>query len=62
MSGLAIRPRTWVLLAAGAGLSLLALANAHMIYVAVVSEPDCVAHLKSESVTPGEYRAAGSAC
>lgn len=62
MSGLAIRPRTVLLLAVGVGVILLALANTHLVYVAIESQPDCVAHLKTESATPGVYRAAGSAC
>ena len=37
-------------------------ANAHLVYVAVSSEPGCVAHLKDKSGTPGGYRAAKSAC
>jgi hypothetical protein len=38
-----------------AGLLLVALANAHLVYVAVSSQPDCVAHVK------GGERAAGAA-
>jgi hypothetical protein len=36
------------------------LANTHLIYIAISTEPDCVGHAK----TPGEgiYRAAKSAC
>ena len=37
-------------------------ANAHLVYVAVSSEPGCVAHLKNKSEASGEYRAAKSAC
>lgn len=49
----------WTLVSAG--LLLLAVANAHLVWVAVMSQPDCVAH----SRTGGEnhqYRAAKSAC
>ena len=49
----------WVLVSAG--LLLVAFANAHLVYVAVRSQPDCVEKLKA----PGEgqgYRAATSAC
>ena len=42
---------------------LVLLANAHLVYVSVQSQPDCVAHLKpgghGES---GVYSAAGSSC
>ena len=43
------------------GLLLVAAANAHLVYVAVTSQPDCVPHLK-EAGTGGSYRAAKSAC
>lgn len=36
-------------------------ANAHLIYVALLSQPDCVAHLK-EAGSDGSFRAAKSAC
>lgn len=49
----------WLLVAAAA---IFAGANAHLVYVAVSSEPDCVAHLKDKGGAPGEYRAAKSAC
>jgi hypothetical protein len=44
-----------------AGLLLVAAANAHLVYVAVSSQPECVPHLK-EAGTSGSYRAAKSAC
>lgn len=50
----------WMLLVP-AGLLLVAGANAHLVYVAVTSQPDCVPHLK-EAGTEGNYRAAKSAC
>lgn len=39
-------------------------ANAHFIYVAVMSQPDCVAHSKeaASGVSDVVYRAARSAC
>lgn len=37
------------------------LANVHLVYVAVTSQPDCVAHIKDRGET-GQYRAAKSAC
>lgn len=49
----------WLLVPAG--LLLVAAANAHLVYVAVTSQPDCVPHLK-EAGTSGSYRAAKSAC
>ncbi|CAH1651879.1 hypothetical protein [Chelatococcus asaccharovorans] len=46
---------------AGAGIALLIAANAHLVYVAVVSQPDCVPHEKSTGAE-GTFRAARSAC
>ena len=40
---------------------VLVAANAHLVYVAFSSQPDCVTHLKDEG-EPGTYRAAKSAC
>ena len=50
----------WLLVAAV--LTTVAAANAHLIYVAVASQPDCVAHLKEASSKAGAFRAAKSAC
>jgi hypothetical protein len=50
----------WILTAAA--MTVFVSANAHLVYVAVSSEPGCVAHLKDKSGTPGGYRAAKSAC
>lgn len=49
----------WLLVPAG--LLLFAGANAHLVYVAFESQPDCVAHVKSAEGGSG-YRAAKSAC
>ena len=49
----------WVLVPAG--LLLFGGANAHLVYVAFQSQPDCVAHVKDSGVSGG-YRAAKSAC
>ena len=49
----------WLLVSAG--LLLFAGANAHLVYVAFQSQPDCVAHAKSAG-DGGGYRAAKSAC
>ena len=43
------------------GVLLVAAANAHLVYVAVSSQPECVKHLKSVG-EGGRYRAAKSAC
>lgn len=49
----------WLLVPAG--LLLFAGANAHLVYVAFQSQPDCVQHLKTAGDGEG-YRAAKSAC
>lgn len=40
---------------------LLAVANAHLVYVAVASQPGCVPHAK-DGGAPGTFKAAKSAC
>ena len=47
---------------AAAVLLVVAAANAHLVYVAVESQPDCVAHLKETGSREGEFRAAKPAC
>lgn len=49
----------WLLVPAG--LLLFVGANAHLVYVAFKSQPECVAHVKSADDGEG-YRAAKSAC
>ena len=51
-----------VLLAVLALVALIALANAHLLHVALSSQPDCVEHLGSGHGEAGGYRAAKSAC
>jgi hypothetical protein len=46
----------------GAGVLAFCGANAHLVYVAVTSQPDCVAHLKEPRHGSGIYRAAQSDC
>ena len=41
---------------------LLVLANAHLVYVATTSQPECIPHLKTSGETSGAFRAAKSAC
>ena len=49
----------WLLVPAG--LLLFAGANAHLVYVAFQSQPDCVEHVRAAGAGEG-YRAAKSAC
>jgi hypothetical protein len=50
--------------AVGAGLSLVLIANLHLVYMAAVSEPDCVAHVRGGERAPeqGKFSAARSSC
>jgi len=54
--------RRWLVWAfVGAGVLVFVGANAHLVYVAIASQPGCVTHSKA----PGQqhdYRAAKSAC
>jgi hypothetical protein len=56
-----MRPRNIWLGLALLGLVLVAIANAHLVYVAVTSQPECVDHRKSVG-GDGRYRAAKPAC
>jgi hypothetical protein len=57
------RRRTIVVGAVALGLLLVALANLHLVYVAIQSQPDCIAHLKPGTGGDGSaYSAARSAC
>jgi hypothetical protein len=62
MRGRARLPRGWLpWVLVPAGLLIFAGANAHLVYVAFQSQPECVEHLKSAD-GDGGYRAAKSAC
>ncbi|MCP8937435.1 hypothetical protein NK718_02815 [Alsobacter sp. SYSU M60028] len=58
-----MRPRRLVALAVTAGVLIVLAANAHLVYVAVTSQPDCVAHT-IDMAAPGSpaLRAAESGC
>ena len=60
------RDKTKLLLwaAIGAGLLLLLLANSHLVYMAIVSQPDCVAHMRQGEgdSAHGKFSAARSSC
>ncbi len=62
----AMHRRSWLLagLIAAAGVLLVLLANTHLVYVAVTSQPDCVPHLKAGAAAgdPGSFSAAKPAC
>jgi hypothetical protein len=54
--------RATIWLAVGAGLALLVAANWHLVYVATMSQPDCVPHVRQSDGGAGTFRAAVSSC
>jgi len=58
------RAKTVVWAAVGAGLLLMLAANSHLVYLAVMSQPDCVAHIRRGEASPGDgkFAAARSSC
>jgi hypothetical protein len=47
----------------GAALLLLLAANSHLVYVALTSQPDCVAHIRQgEGAKDRKFSAARSSC
>ena len=50
----------WLLV--GVGVLVFCGANAHLVYVAMSSQPECVTHLKEPQHGSGTYRAAQSDC
>ncbi|MDP2782028.1 hypothetical protein [Devosia sp.] len=53
--------RRMVVIAAVVIVTVLFAANAHLVYVAFSSQPDCITHLQDAGEN-GTYRAAKSAC
>lgn len=56
------RQKTAVWIAAGLGVALLFAANAHLLYVAMTSQPECVAHARQGEGNGNNPSAAKSAC
>ncbi len=56
------KPLLWA--AIGAGLLLVLIANSHLVYMAITSQPECVAHLRQGEGDPaqGKFSAARSSC
>lgn len=48
----------WIVLTAAIFLG----ANAHLLYVAISSQPPCLQHTKDRGDQPGEFRAASPSC
>lgn len=58
------RSRGFFLLLAGAALAVVLLANAHLVYVASASQPECVPHFRADGAraAPGVFGAARPSC
>lgn len=57
-------PTRWQLIGGGlaaGGIALFALANAHLVSVAISTQPECVAHVEASPEAQG-YSAARSSC
>jgi hypothetical protein len=61
---IADRARLFWGLFAGAAIAIVAVANAHLVYVATSTQPACVSHAKAgdQSKQAQSYSAAASAC
>jgi hypothetical protein len=59
-----VKTKTLVWAAIGAGVLLLLIANSHLVYVAIMSQPDCVDHLRQgeSDAKQGQFSAARSSC
>ena len=58
------RTKVVVWTAVCAGLLLLLIANSHLVYMAIMSQPECVAHVRQGEGGPGDgkFSAARSSC
>jgi hypothetical protein len=52
--------RLWLLVTIA--VAVMIAANAHLVYVATSSQPECVAHLRQGEGTPSRFSAAQSSC
>jgi hypothetical protein len=59
-----VRTKAVFWLALAAGLLLVLIANSHLVYVAVMSQPECVAHVRQGegAAKDGRFSAARSSC
>lgn len=57
------RGRALAICIVGGGLAVVFAANAHLIYLALTTQPECVAHIREAgSGPPGGYAPARSSC
>ena len=59
-----VNAKFWIWMAVAAALLLVLMANAHMVYVAFSSQPDCIDHVKrgASVAEAGKFSAASSSC
>jgi hypothetical protein len=59
-----VNAKFWIWTAVAAGLLLVLMANAHMVYMAFSSQPDCIDHVKrgASVAEAGQFSAASSSC
>ena len=59
-----VRTKAVLWLVFGAGLLLVLIANSHLVYVAFMSQPECVAHVRQGegAAKDGRFSAARSSC
>ncbi|MDB5568062.1 MAG: hypothetical protein JWP84_4628 [Tardiphaga sp.] len=59
-----VSPKSAMWLMISAGLLLVLLANAHLVYMAVTSQPECIDHIKRGATVAesGKFSAASSSC
>ncbi|MGM4924978.1 hypothetical protein AB8A31_18905 [Tardiphaga sp. 804_B3_N1_9] len=59
-----VNAKVWIWMAVAAALLLVLMANAHMVYVAFSSQPDCIDHVKrgTSVAEAGKFSAASSSC
>jgi hypothetical protein len=57
-------PRLMIWALVAAGLALVLLANVHLVYMAMTSQPDCIDHIRpgASAAAPGTFSAASSSC
>ncbi len=58
----ASRQKALIWIAVGCGVALLLVANAHLVYVATTSQPECVVHLRVGEGSSQQFSAAKSSC
>ena len=56
------RSRTILWLLAGVTIAAVIAANAHLVYVAIASQPGCVAHIRQGEGAGSRFSAAQSSC